>query len=233
MAGYEPRETIKEFLQSKGSVGLLALLYERPMTYSEIESEIEITSSTITNRRDDAVNVGLLTIDVASDEHGTKKVYMLTDMGEFLADKMAREGVFANYRKMRTLQELVEEQTGDVISWVHENPSQVLEFPEADEGIIDLSEQDSTADTDSVSDVVKRHTTKEGSDADSGSEDEESEQEQGSTDDEEGFERPPRPTESAPDVLDRETEGKIQGTLTDLAAEEQSQEQSSDDGSDS
>ena len=108
--------TVEEFLRRKGAVGLLSLLHERPMTYSEIEPEIEVTSSTIVERRDDAADLGLIDVSLGRGEVGTKKVYTLTDMGEYLTDKMAREGITSNYRKMRALQQLLDEQTEDIVT---------------------------------------------------------------------------------------------------------------------
>ncbi len=128
--------TVEEFLRRKGAIGLLSLLHERPMTYSEIEPEIEVTSSTIVERRDDAADLGLIDVSLGRGEVGTKKVYTLTDMGEYLTDKMAREGIISNYRKMRALQQLLDDQTDGLVTWVQENPSQLLQFEEAIDGTI-------------------------------------------------------------------------------------------------
>jgi DNA-binding HxlR family transcriptional regulator len=125
--------TVQEFLQKKGAIGLLALLHERPKMYTEIESEIEITSDTILKRRAEAANIGLIDISLGEDS-GTKKIYHLTDMGEALTDKMAREGLVSNYRKMRTLEQLVEEQRDTIVTWAGENPSQLLQYREAQGG---------------------------------------------------------------------------------------------------
>nr|WP_176705242.1 hypothetical protein [Halobacterium sp. GN101] len=128
--------TLQEFLRRKGAIGMLSLLHERPRTYSEIEPEIEVTSDTIITRRDEAADLGLMNISLGEAENGTKKVYHLTEMGEFLTERMAREGLISNYRKMRTLEELVDEQTEDFVTWVGENPSQLLQFEEAQDGTI-------------------------------------------------------------------------------------------------
>ncbi|MDV7351351.1 hypothetical protein R3751_16425 [Halorubrum distributum] len=128
--------TLEEFLQRKGAIGILTLLHERPMTYSEIEPEIEVTSSTIVTRRDEAAKLGLIDVSLGRGEVGTKKVYTLTDMGEFLTDKMAREGILSNYRKMRTLQQVLDEQTESITQWMKENPSQLLQFETADDGTV-------------------------------------------------------------------------------------------------
>lgn len=128
--------TVQEFLLSKGGVGLLSLLHERPMTYSELESEIEVTSSTLTSRRDQAAELGLIDLALGDAEQGTKRVHHLTGMGEFLADQMARDGIVSTYRKMRVFQQQLDEQTDELVQWVGDNPSQLLVFEEAQEGTI-------------------------------------------------------------------------------------------------
>ena len=117
--------TVQEFLRRKGAIGLLSMLHERPMTYSELATQIEITSSTITTRRDEAAELGLLEVNLGGKKGGQKKVYILTDMGELLTDQMARQGIVDNYRKMRVLQELLDKQTEDLAQWVEDNPSQL------------------------------------------------------------------------------------------------------------
>jgi DNA-binding HxlR family transcriptional regulator len=141
--------TVQEFLRRKGAIGMLSMLHERPMTYSELAPQIEITSSTITTRRDEAAELGLLEVNLGEAKVGTKKVYELTDMGEFLAEQMARQGIVSNYRKMRALQELLDEQTEDLARWVEDNPSQLLQFPEAEEGTITKRESGQTDEEDS------------------------------------------------------------------------------------
>jgi len=163
--------TVQEFLQKKGAIGLLALLHERPKMYTEIESEIEITSDTILKRRAEAANIGLIDISLGEDS-GTKKVYHLTDMGEALTDKMAREGLVSNYRKMRTLEQLVEEQRDAIVTWAGENPSQLLQYREAQGGTT-IPEQTTppaaAEDTDSESSGGEQESAGDGSDEDGGS----------------------------------------------------------------
>lgn len=144
--------TVQEFLRGKGAVGMLSMLHERPMTYSELEPKIGITSSTITKRRDEAAELGLLEVNLGEAEVGKSRVYELTDMGEFLTDQMARQGIVSNYRKMRALQELLDEQTDDIAEWVASNPAQLLHFPEAEEGTITKRETPQNDGEDSETD---------------------------------------------------------------------------------
>lgn len=235
--------TLQEFLRRKGAIGLLSLLHERPMTYSEIEPEIEVTSDTIITRRDEAAELGLLNISLGEAENGTKKVYHLTDMGEFLTDKMAREGLISNYRKMRTLEELVDEQTDALVGWVKDNPSQLLQFEEVEDGTIlqgsvpvpersdtdsNTSDQDGELDTkdiennrtDSLTEPPQRPSERisaNDTETDGNSED---------ADDD----RPQKPSDVIPDeVKDRDTSKMTQGSLSDVEAAESEDDANSED----
>lgn len=219
--------TLQEFLRKKGAIGLLSLLHERPRTYSEIEPEIEVVSDTIITRRDEAAELGLLNISLGDADVGTKKVYHLTDMGEFLTEKMAREGLISNYRKMRTLEQLVDEQTDTVVRWVGENPSQLLQFEEADGTIIqDQSQTDPspTGETNPGDDETGQNANTaaiddggdEGSEGNEGTEQEESSDEsdlgnQGA----ESREQPPTATVEE-QLEDVDPSNTSQGSLSDL-----------------
>ncbi|TMT81376.1 ArsR family transcriptional regulator [Haloterrigena sp. H1] len=232
--------TVQEFLRRKGAIGMLSMLHERPMTYSELAPQIEITSSTITERRDEAAELGLLEVNLGEAEVGTKKVYELTDMGEFLTDQMARQGIVSNYRKMRALQELLDEQTDDFAEWVETNPSQLLQFPEAEEGTItkreipqddgEDSEMESSESTDiSDSTFGEGQITSKQDDSsldhpDPPSERQSSEEEEiegGETDERSALHR--RPSDMIlDDGKEPDPESMSQGTFSDMGADEES-----------
>jgi len=236
--------TVEEFLNRKGAIGLLSLLHERPMTYSEIEPEIEVTSDTIITRRDEAADLGLLNISLGEAENGTKKVYHLTDMGEFLTDKMAREGLISNYRKMRMLEELVDEQTDGLIDWVADNPSQLLQFEDAQDGTI-LREESSSgepldAEPGDAEQLGERGggTTVESNRSDTDLEPPQRPSEHvdaepdGESEVEDEKERPEKPSDAIPDtVKEQDVSNTEQGSLTEMAAGESGSDSSSDSDS--
>jgi DNA-binding HxlR family transcriptional regulator len=236
MAGsdeYEPCETLVEFLELKGSVGLIALLYERPRTYSELESEIEITSSTISRRRTDADHLGLLTMELESDEHGTKHVYTLTDLGNYVADRMAHKGIISSYYQMRDRQKEIEQKTEEIVEWVADNPTNFIKFDAAREERITPRNDPGTP-----SELEEVRAAKEDSDeeADTGgndgagtSTDEADDQTEAESDSEESSERPQSPSDRLPDNSTASSEYETQGTFEDISAEETESEQSDDE----
>ena len=115
--------TIQEFLDSKGGVGLLAALNERGKTYTEIELEVAISSDTISKRKDEALEIGLIEMKPAKRRNRTVTEYHLTDFGEELVRQMALKGIVSNYLSMRTHQRKVDEKKEELIDWVYQNPS--------------------------------------------------------------------------------------------------------------
>jgi DNA-binding HxlR family transcriptional regulator len=125
--------TIQEFLRRKGAVGFLSVLNERGKTYSEIESEVEITTDTISKRKDEALEIGLVGLEPARHNDRTVNEYHLTDFGEELVQQMALKGIVSNYLDMRTHQEKVEEKNAELIDWIYDNPGYFAGFTEANE----------------------------------------------------------------------------------------------------
>lgn len=137
-----------EFLKSKGGVGLLAVLQNRGRTYSEIEPDVIITSSTISTRLDDAVEIGLVDVRRARRHGRTLNEYYLTDFGEEVVEDLARRGIVSNYRDMRTHYQAMEEKTDEFIDWFHDNPGRYMGFKEAhEETLIDRDVEQSKPDS--------------------------------------------------------------------------------------
>lgn len=132
---------VQEFLRQKGGIGLLTVLNERGKTFSEIESEVAITSDTLSKRADEALEIGLIERKAAKRHNRTATEYHLTEFGEEIVQRMALEGVVSNYQDMRTHQRKLEEKTDAVIDWLYANPSQFLEYEKAnEETLIDRTE---------------------------------------------------------------------------------------------
>lgn len=126
-------KSLDEFLQSKGGVGLLTVLQNRGKTYSEIEPNVLITSSTISTRLDDALDLGLIEITPARRHGRTLNEYHLTDFGEAVVRELAMRGIVSNYRDMRTHHQSMEEKTEEFSEWFRDNPGEFVGFEEAHE----------------------------------------------------------------------------------------------------
>jgi len=167
--------TVEEFLERKGAIGILSTLQDGGKTYSEIESEVAITSDTISKRNDEALEIGLIEMQAAKEGDRTVTVYQLTEFGEAVTERLAIEGIVSNYRSMRTHQRKLEAKTEQMIGWLYENPDQFVHFPEVSkETLIDReSDEDGTVsvsgerDVELPDDVSTSTTTEDGEGRDS------------------------------------------------------------------
>lgn len=231
---YDPIETIPEFLQAKGSIGMLAVLYEHSRTYSELESEIDITSSTITRRRKDGEHLNILTVELESDAHGSTHEYELTDLGHYLAERLANKGMVSSYFQMRDRQREIEEKKEQIVEWVLENPANFVQFEAArEERLVPREDSGLPPELEEIQDA--KDDTVDGSDTDDTGEeidaDDDRDQSETGTG-EESFDRPPSPSDRMSDDAGGSIENKKQGTFEDITADEPESEQG-DDESDS
>lgn len=120
-AGFE------EYLNSKGGAGVLVALYNNNRTFSEILSEIDVTGTTLSKRLDEADDLGFISTS-RTHRHGQRtKELELTDFGYEIAKILARNGVMANYRKMMTHKETMEEGIEDSIDEIYSSPGLFME----------------------------------------------------------------------------------------------------------
>lgn len=155
--------SIEQFVNRKGSVGIITALSDRGMTWSELESELLISSSTLKTRREDALEIGLVEMKAARryDNNRTVTEYHLTDMGEHLAEAMARGGLMASYREMRAHKRALDRQKQELVDALKDVPSEFLSYPEEeDETLIDYREDvedDAIADKEALTEEIERY----------------------------------------------------------------------------
>lgn len=125
--------SIPKFLKSKGGVGLIVSLNEGDKLWSELKSEIGVANDTLSARKREATEIGLVTAKKGDYEGGVTDFYMLTEMGEDLADHMVRSGLASNWQSMRTHEQKVEELTEEIVAWVDDNPGEFAFYREAQE----------------------------------------------------------------------------------------------------
>lgn len=120
------------FFYSKGAVGLLSALNERGKRYGELKEDLNISTSTLTKRINEAIDIGVVRIRRTAGR-GMRGVneYHLTDMGEFWVEEMAKMGIVSNWQSMRTHQKKLDELVPEFIDHMEEHKSMFLDFPES------------------------------------------------------------------------------------------------------
>ena len=113
----ELEEDIADFLSRTGSVGLLhevSPLKDKGSRFSELDDKVDVSSSTLTKRLDEACELKILEVKLESTDYGSNKVYVLTGLGRRLRDRMERMRIFRTYSKMKTLEEELDEAVEDL-----------------------------------------------------------------------------------------------------------------------
>lgn len=117
---------ITTYLDRTGTIPLLSVLDHEHKRFSELEGELLVSSSTLSNRLEEGREIGLVSASVVdAEEGGTKKVYHLTEGGETVYRQMTALGIPQAYTKMVAFHEQVEEETEELKEWVQENWMQI------------------------------------------------------------------------------------------------------------
>jgi DNA-binding MarR family transcriptional regulator len=126
--------TLTDYLNSKGGIGILAALQDHGKIYSEIEPDVLITSSTISTRTQNGVDADLIERTAGRRQDRAVTEYQLTDYGEAVVRDLSQRGILSSYQEMRDQRRALDKKTEDFLDWVNENPSQYA-------GYMDLHEE--------------------------------------------------------------------------------------------
>lgn len=96
---------VEEFLGLKGAVPLLCELNEEGVSFSDLEDNLPVATSTFNIRREQALNLDL--IEVVGEQLGSRgrHVYTLTEKGKEIRDLLDERGVTQTYQQYRLLEE--------------------------------------------------------------------------------------------------------------------------------
>lgn len=157
------------FFYSKGAVGLLSALNERGKTYGELEEDLNISTSTLTKRINEAIDIGVVRIRRSARGMHPRNEYHLTDMGEFWVEEMAKMGIVSNWQSMRTHQKKLDELVPEFIEFMEEHKSMFLDFPEASQDQL-VESDDVTHEVDEEAAMEDAQFVPEDEDSDEGEE---------------------------------------------------------------
>lgn len=140
--------TVKEFLRSKGGVGLLVALNERGKLFTEMEPDVSVSSSTLSKRKDEALEIGLIEMVPVKHRDRTRTEYQLTEMGEDVVWYLSMEGVVSNYQAMRTHEKQVEKGKEAAIEEIYKNPGDILAHTSAMKETLKVRDKNSDSESD-------------------------------------------------------------------------------------
>lgn len=115
----ERQEEIAAFLTRTGSIGLLREVQHMDGSrFTELDEALDVSSSTLSKRLEEACELGLLEPTLESTDYGTNTRYKLTGTGRKVRNVMEHRGIIRTYDKIRTLEEQLDESIEDLREWV-------------------------------------------------------------------------------------------------------------------
>jgi len=97
-------DEIDEFLRKKGAVEVLVEIGFGSATYQDINDAVLASSSTVSNRLNEAVEIGLIEVTYRPTDYGTQKRYSLTDSGTRIFDWVLDIDLAKKIRELRRAQ---------------------------------------------------------------------------------------------------------------------------------
>ncbi|MCX2819831.1 winged helix-turn-helix transcriptional regulator [Haladaptatus sp. F3-133] len=112
-------ESISDFLQKRGALGILTLLSTADgRRFKDLDEQLTISSSTLTLRLTEARGLGLVVPGMDTDETSVNNEYRITTRGKRVARRMESQGLIHAVRTILDYQQDVESELPDLLDWV-------------------------------------------------------------------------------------------------------------------
>lgn len=124
--------SIAAFLRRKGAIELMCVVDgdDSSGRFSEIDEALVISHSTLSKRLDEAQALGLINVSLNESTSVNGHIYRTTNLGKNVKRQLIEEGVPKTRTKLRTVEELFEEQSKEVLEWAEELDAKLVEAAE-------------------------------------------------------------------------------------------------------
>lgn len=113
-------DTLSEYFQRRGSLGVLVVLKSGPHRYSDLEEALHISTATLTERLGEARDFGLITPEIDENETSVDDQYRITKRGQYVVGKMEQLEVVHAYQTLLDMHHQVEDGRHRLIEWIQE-----------------------------------------------------------------------------------------------------------------
>lgn len=112
-------EAISDFLQKRGALALLTVLAAADgFRFTDLEAELTISSSTLSQRLAEARSHGLVTPGMNPSETSVRNEYRITTRGERVVRRMERQGITHACQTILDYTHRIEEEMDGLLEWV-------------------------------------------------------------------------------------------------------------------
>jgi DNA-binding HxlR family transcriptional regulator len=119
-------ESISDFLQKRGALGILTLLSTADgRRFKHLNEYLTISSSTLTLRLTEARGLGLVVPGMETDETSVNNEYRITTRGKRVARRMESQGLIHAVQTILDYQQDVESELPDLLDWVEDHEDEL------------------------------------------------------------------------------------------------------------
>lgn len=118
-------QDVMTFLSRAGAIGLLVEMdHTGGKQFKHLNEAISVSSSTLTNRLNEALELGILKLTMTSEEHNSSRVYATTKFGRQLHHQIKQQQLARIYMQLQQLENEFEDEVENLQQWVYtEYPS--------------------------------------------------------------------------------------------------------------
>jgi DNA-binding HxlR family transcriptional regulator len=117
----EQLEKVTTFLSRAGAIGILIEIdHTGGKQFTDLNEAIPVSSSTLSNRLQEAIELGILKQDLADETHNNSKIYVQTKLARRLHQRIKQQQLARIYSELQTLQEEFDEEVEDLQKWMYE-----------------------------------------------------------------------------------------------------------------
>lgn len=117
-------ETLSEYFQRRGSLGVLIVLKSGPHRFTDLADALHISESTLTERLGEARDLGLIIPEIDEQESSVGGQYRITERGQFVVAKAAQLEIEHAYRTFLDMFHKIESGRDELLGWLSDEDVQ-------------------------------------------------------------------------------------------------------------
>lgn len=119
-----PAETLSEYFQRRGSLGVLIVLKSGPHRFTNLREALHISQSTLSARLGEARNLGLITPEIDEQDTTVGKQYRITERGQYIVREVEQLQVEHAYRTFLDMYHQIESGREELLDWLDDEAVQ-------------------------------------------------------------------------------------------------------------
>lgn len=120
--------SLDEFLAQKGAIQILCEISPDGSRWSDLESALDISHTTVSKRLDEAIAVSVIDLETIQDERGAGVQYVYTSKGIYLRVQFDNLGLTQAYYRFKEARDHYLDREAEARDWVSANKDQFEEI---------------------------------------------------------------------------------------------------------